>query len=106
MVNWISPNDRITWDENFADTGRCKFIIEYVCLRDDLGSQVVLSVGDQSLKTNVEAPFDEPLYDAHDRAPRAGELQKPWGKMEIGSLRVKKGQTKIILSAYKMKAAR
>jgi len=103
IVNWINPDDRITWDVNFVNSGQYKFTIEYVCPEEDLGSQIVLSVGDKSLKTRVYEAFDKPLYPSFDRAPRAGELQKPWGKIEVGRLKVMKGQTKIVLSADHMK---
>ncbi|MBA7558146.1 hypothetical protein ES705_50937 [subsurface metagenome] len=105
LVNWINTNDSIIWDINFVNSGSYKFTIQYVCPHEDLGSQLVLSVGDKSLKTNVGVAFDEPLYPSHDRAPRAGELQKPWGKIEPGRLNIKKGQTKIVLSANNMKGS-
>lgn len=103
IENWVNANDSIVWNINCVNDGRYKFTIEYQCTQDDLGSQVVLSVGDKSLKTDVKVVFDEPLYPSLDRAPRAGELQKPWGKIEIGSLKLKKGQTKVILSANNIK---
>jgi hypothetical protein len=105
LINWVNPDDRITWDANFVNSGRYKFTIEYVCPQVDLGSQIKLSVGDKSLKTTVDVAFDEPLYPSHDRAPRAGELQKPWGKIEIGSLKLKQGQSKIMLTAKNMKGS-
>jgi arylsulfatase A-like enzyme len=104
-VNWVNSNDSIIWDVNFTNSGRYKLTLEYVCPKDDVGSQVELSVGDNSLKADIDAAFNEPLYPSHDRAPRAGELQKPWGKMELGTLKVKKGQTKIVLSANSMKGS-
>ena len=103
IVNWVNPTDRITWDANFVTSGRYKFTIEYVCPQEDLGSQIELTVGDKSLKTNIDVAFNEPFYTSHDRAPRAGELQKPWGKIEMGSLKIKKGRTEIALSARNKK---
>ncbi len=105
IVNWVNPDDSIIWDVNIINSGHYKFTLEYVCPEEDLGSQVVLSAGDKSLTILVDVAFDEPLYASHDRAPRAGELQKPWGKIEIGNLKVKKGQTKIVLSANSMKGS-
>lgn len=90
LINWVNPEDEITWDLNFATSGKYKFTIEYVCPEEDLGSQIKLSVGEKSLKTKVKNAFDEPLYKTYDRAPRAGEMQKPWGKIEIGELSVEK----------------
>jgi arylsulfatase A len=105
IENWVNANDSIVWNINCVNDGRYKFTIEYQCPQDDLGSQVVLYVGDKSLKTNVDVAFDKPLYPSLDRAPRAGELQKPWGKIEIGSLKLKKGQTKVVLSANNIKGS-
>ncbi len=103
LVNWVNPKDSIRWDVNLVSSGRYKFTLEYVCPEADLGSQVVLSVGNKSLKNTIDKAFDEPLYKAHDRAPRAGELLKPWGKMELGTLVLEKGQTQVVLKSRMMK---
>lgn len=105
LVNWINPNDSIIWDVNFVSGGQYRFTIEYVCPQEDLGSELVLSVGGKSLKANVDEAFDKPLYPTHDRAPRAGELQKPWGKLILGNLKLEEGKTKIVLSANNMKGS-
>ena len=105
LINWVNPNDSMLWELNFANRGRYRFTIEYVCPQEDVGSEIILTVGDKSLTSYVDVPFDEPLYPSHDRAPRAGELQKPWGKMEIGKLKVESGHTKLVLSAKNMKGS-
>lgn len=61
----------------------------------DLGSHIVLTVGNKSLKNTIDK--------AHDRASRAGELLKPWGKMELGTLKLKKGQTQLVITSSMMK---
>ena len=105
LENWVNPNDSITWDVNLVSSGQYKFMIEYQCTQDELGSQIVLSVGGKTLKSTIEKVFDEPLYPSHDRARRAGELQKPWGKIELGALELKKGQTQVILKSNMMKGS-
>jgi len=99
IVNWVNTEDDITWDVDFATSGRYHFTLEYQCPQQDLGSEIVLSVEGKSLKKTIDVPFDEPLYPSLDRAPRAGEQQKPWGKMQLGTIKIKKGQTKVVLSA-------
>jgi arylsulfatase A-like enzyme len=103
LENWIQPDDSISWEVNVVNSGRYKFTIEYQCPQEDLGSELVLTVGDKPLKTTVNSAFDEGLYPSRDRAPRSGELQKPWGKLDMGSLKLKKGQCNIVLSANSMK---
>lgn len=105
IVNWVNTDDRIVWDVDFVDSGRYNFILEYQCPEEDLGAEVVLSIGNKSLKTTINIPFDAPLYPSLDRTPRAGEMQKPWGKIELGNLKIKKGETKVVLSANNKKGS-
>tara|TARA_B100000809_G_scaffold263160_1_gene315755 strand:+ start:2639 stop:4381 length:1743 start_codon:yes stop_codon:yes gene_type:complete len=105
LENWVNPNDSITWDVNLVSSGRYKFTIEYQCPQDDLGSEVVVSVGGKTLKNTIEKVFDKPLYPSLDRAKRAGELQKPWGKMVLGTLKLKKGQTQVVVKSGMMKGS-
>jgi hypothetical protein len=102
LINWVNPKDSILWEVDFANKGKYKFTIEYQCPEKDLGSEIQLTVGDNKLKSKITKAFDQPLYPTHDRAPRAGELQKPWGKLELDELSLKSGLTKISLSALKL----
>ena len=54
------------------------------------------------LKATVEKPFDPPLFPNHDRAPRAGELEKPWATLELGKMELKRGISKLVLATEKM----
>mgnify|MGYP001796220160 CR=1 FL=1 len=103
LENWINPQDSITWSVNIVSDGDYEFLLEYVCPQEDLGSTISLTEGGQSIKARVNKPFSEPFYETHDRAPRSGELQKPWGKLKLGTMSLPKGASTITLSASKMK---
>jgi arylsulfatase A-like enzyme len=102
IVNWINPDDKISWDINVVESGNYRVGIKYTCPKKDTGSQIRIKVDGNELKAIVNRAFDPALFPNHDRAPRSGELEKPWATLEIGNLKLEKGVMKLILSADSM----
>lgn len=102
IVNWADPQDEIKWEINVVESGRYRVAIKYTCPEKDIGSQVRISVGGKSLKAVVNRPYNPDLFPKHDRAPRAGELEKPWKTLEVGHLNFKQGVDTLTLSADHM----
>ena len=76
--------------------------MKYTCPKKDVGSQIRATVNENELEAIVDQPFDPALFPNHDRAPRAGELEKPWATLELGQMELDRGVTKLILSADQM----
>lgn len=102
IVNWVDPQDKITWDINVVHAGTYRVAIKYTCPTKDLGSHIRVGVNEKELKAVVDKPFDPALFPNRDRAPRAGELEKPWATLELGKMEINRGITKLVLSAEKM----
>jgi arylsulfatase A-like enzyme len=102
IINWINPEDTISWDIDVVQPGRYRVAVKYTCPEKDVGSKVRIEVDGKELNAVVNRAYDPELYPAFDRAPRAGELEKPWATLEIGTLKLSKGTTQLILSADHM----
>ena len=102
IVNWVEPDDTITWDIHVVETGSYRVAVRYTCPKEDIGSQIRIKVNGAELKAVVNQPFDPALFPNHDRAPRSGELEKPWETLELGKMEIDRGKTKLVLSAGQM----
>ena len=102
IVNWVDPDDKITWDIDVVEPGKYRVAVKYTCPKKDVGSQIRVTVNENELEAIVDQPFDPALFPNHDRAPRAGELEKPWATLEVGQMELDRGVTKLILSADQM----
>lgn len=102
IINWVDPKDDIAWDINVVESGRYRVAIKYTCPEKDIGSKIRISVGGNAQQATVDRAFDPDLFPYHDRAPRSGELEKPWATLEVGHLELEKGIETLTLSADHM----
>ncbi|MFL3658487.1 MAG: arylsulfatase [Opitutales bacterium] len=102
IINWVDPKDDIVWDINVVESGRYRVAIKYTCPEKDIGSKIRISVGGNAQQATVDRAFDPDLFPYHDRAPRSGELEKPWATLEVGHLELEKGIETLTLSADHM----
>ena len=102
IVNWVEPDDKITWDIDVVESGVFRVAVKYTCPKKDIGSQIRIQVNGSKLTAVVDQPFDPDHFPNHDRAPRSGELEKPWATLELGKMELDRGNTKLILSADRM----
>lgn len=102
IVNWVNPKDRVTWDLDVVESGNYRVALKYTCPTQDIGSQVLIQVNENEVRALVDQPFDPDLFPSHDRAPRSGELEKPWATLELGEMKMDRGVTNLVLSAESM----
>lgn len=104
FTNWISPDDRITWDVEVGKPGRYEAIVYYTCAAGDVGSTVELSLGESRIETKVSEPHDPPLYGKeHDRVERKAEsFMKDFKPMKLGSFELKSGRGQLAFRATKV----
>lgn len=102
IVNWVDPENKITWNIDVVESGEYRVAVRYTCPKKDTGSKIRIRVDDSELTAVVDQPFDPALFPNHDRAPRSGELEKPWATLELGNMELERGVTKLVLSADRM----
>jgi hypothetical protein len=104
FTHWTSPEDRITWDIDVANTGHYEAVIYYTVPAADAGSTVALTFQGNRLEGQVTEANDPPLHGTeHDRAPRGQEsLVKDFKPLDLGEIELKKGRGELTLRALKV----
>jgi hypothetical protein len=101
FTNWVSTEDKITWDIEVAAGGSYEAAVYYTCPKDDIGSTVELSFRAERVQGRVTEPHDPPLVGAQfDRVVREGESYvKDFRLLRLGNLRLEKGRGPLTLRA-------
>jgi arylsulfatase A-like enzyme len=104
FTNWMSTDDRITWDVQVATSGRYEAVVFSTCAAGDVGATIELSLGNSRVQTRVTEAFDPPLYGAeHDRVPRVGEsYMKDWKPLRLGTVTLGSGRGLLTLKALEI----
>ncbi len=104
FTNWVSTEDKITWEVEVAKTARYEAVIYYTCPKEDVGSTVELSFNGSRIEGRVTEPHDPPLRGAeHDRVGRGGESYvKDFKPLRLGVGQLKKGRGTLTLRAIEV----
>lgn len=103
MTNWTSSDDSITWDVDVMDSGRYEVQMYYACEKDAVGTELVLTLGDQKIEKRIEVAHDVPLIGAaEDRFKRAEGYVRDWRPMTLGEIELNPGKTMLTLQATKI----
>lgn len=104
FTNWVSEKDTISWNADVQIEGEYQVQVYYTCSEDDLGTVLKLSCGDSAITSEVTVANAPPLVGAEsDRSPRRSEsFVKDFVPMDLGVIRLKKGQKPLVLSALKI----
>jgi len=101
FTNWISLEDKITWEVDVLEEGDFDVTLYYTCPEGDEGSQFELTFGHNSLKGRIETAFDPPLRGMeNDRTNQRGESYvKDFKPLKLGIIHLHKGSGQLVLKA-------
>ena len=103
FTNWTSLKDEITWDIEVVEEGDFHAKLYYTCPKEDVGSEVKLTIGNSSVKVKISEAFDPPLRGMeNDRVLRDESYVKDWKTLELGIIHIKKGPTILKIKALEM----
>lgn len=98
--NWISTNDKITWDVEVLADGDFEVVLYYTCPKEDVGSTFELSFGSSKLTGKITEAHNPPLRGMeHDRVNRQESYVKDFKSLNLGTIRLNKGKGKLTLKA-------
>ncbi|MBC8354983.1 MAG: arylsulfatase [Planctomycetes bacterium] len=101
--NWISVDDKITWESEVGATGNYEVELHYACPKPDIGSTIELSFNDDKLVSKIAEAHDPPLRgDENDRVKRQESYVKDFKAMSLGTIQLQKGQGTLTLRATEM----
>jgi len=101
FTNWISKEDKITWDIEVVNSGQYEAVIFYTCPMNDVGSTIELSFNRNRVRGKAIEPHDPPSVGAEfDRVPRRGESYiKDFKPIDLGKFQLEEGRGELTLRA-------
>ncbi|MCM8532743.1 MAG: sulfatase-like hydrolase/transferase, partial [Lentisphaeraceae bacterium] len=100
FTNWISLNDKITFDAEVAESGEFEVEIYYTCPKDSVGSTFEISCGKNRLEAMITEAHDPPLIGMkEDRVVRGESYVKDFKRKVIGTIKLDKGPATLTLKA-------
>ena len=104
FVNWTSRDDSLVWQIEVNTPGRYQVEIMYTCPPADAGSTIELAFQESRLRGKVEPGWDPPLYTNQDTLPRprAESPMKEFRPLNLGTIRLEKGRSPLMLRAIEI----
>ena len=99
--NWTKTDDKITFAAEVATSGTYKVVLYYAA--KEAGAKCELIFNDAKLSFEIKEAHDVPeLGAAQDHHPRAESYGKDFKAVEIGQIRLQKGQGELTLRAIEI----
>ena len=100
--NWTSTNSYPYWILKVIKAGEYEVQLKYACAKADIGSQLRVEVGGESLTTKITKSFSGPMLPSADRIHRKEVYEREWGTIIVGDVRLKKGLTQLKVRALEI----
>jgi len=101
FYNWTRTEDKIVWEAESADSGT--FAVKVFYASKSAGARCRLSFEGSALDFTIPAAHDVPEQgQALDRSPRSESYTKDWKALDIGKIKLKKGEGSLVLEALEI----
>lgn len=102
LKNGIPPQDSMYWEIDCRKAGNYIVEMEYLCKKEDAGSKIICSIGNENLTATIQQPFYSGQIPSPDRVPRKEAYgMKEWKILQIGSFHISWGKHIVKLKALK-----
>jgi len=106
FTNWISADDKITWDVEVLASGEYEAILYYTCSKKNIGSTLELSFDKNSIQQTITEAHDPPLFGYEkDRVKREESYVKDFKPLRMGVLKLEKGLGTLTLKSLNIKGS-
>ena len=99
VTNWTSTEAYPWWPVEVVKAGRYEVTLMYVCAKENVGVKVLVEIGDESVGGVVSKSHDPEPIPSPDRVPRGEVFEKIWAPLNLGTVVLSKGQTKLVVKA-------
>jgi arylsulfatase A-like enzyme len=91
-TDWISTDDKITWEVEVPEPGDFEVTLYYTCRPEDVGSEFQLSFKKSSIRGKIAEAYDPPLVGMdHDRVERNNSYVKDWKPLKLPVMHLEQG---------------
>lgn len=103
FTNWISTEDRITWEVDVMTEGDYEVEMYYTCSEEAVNSVIALSIGDEQQSIKMTEVHDPPLTgDENDRHLRMESYVKDFKATTMGTVHLMEGAGTLELKALEI----
>ncbi len=99
ITNWTNPDAYVYWEVEIVREGTYGFTLRYACAEDDVGSDILLEIGGKSITGTVSPSHKPEALPSPDRVPRKEVYEKSWGQLNLGTLLLRTGKTRLAVKA-------
>jgi len=99
VTNWTSTDAYPWWEVDVVRAGTYEVTLMYVCRAEDVGAEIRAEIGGKSLSGKVTKAHDPPLIPSPDRWRRGEVYEKVWAPLKLGSVKLDKGRTRLVVKA-------
>jgi arylsulfatase A-like enzyme len=93
LTNWLTKEDFISWEVALEKEGNFKIDVYYSCSKDNIGTELSVSFGENSVKNMVKKENNVPLIGMeHDAVPRDESYIKDFISLNLGTIHLKPGK--------------
>ncbi len=101
MDGWTSAAAYPYWNVDVINPGEYEVILKFTCGQDAVGTELEATFGDQRVSGRIEEAFDPALIESPDRVPRKESYEKPFRRMSLGKISLRRGQGPLKLRALR-----
>ena len=103
FTNWVSVNDKITFDVEVIESGEFEVEVFYTCPSESVGSEFEISCGANKLSGKITEAHNPPEVGMkEDRIKRMESYVKDFKSIKVGNLKLDKGPGVLTLKALKV----
>ncbi len=103
LTNWLTKEDFISWEVALEKEGNFKIDVYYSCSKDNIGTELSVSFGENSVKNVVKKENNAPLIGMeHDTVPRDESFIKDFISLNLGTIHLKPGKGTLTLMSQNL----
>ncbi len=99
VTNWSSIDAYPYWEVDIRKSGTYAVTLMYVCSQENVGAEVVVRIGEQTLQGRVQQAHDPEPVPSPDRVPRKEVYEKIWAPLQLGHLEFSEGRKQVKVKA-------
>ncbi|NQW76103.1 MAG: arylsulfatase [Cytophagales bacterium] len=103
LTNWLTKEDFISWEVALEKEGNFKIDVYYSCSKDNIGTELSVSFGENSVKNVLKKENNVPLIGMeHDAVPRDESYIKDFISLNLGTIHLKPGKGRLTLMSHNL----
>ena len=99
VTNWTSVEAYPYWEIDVVHAGYYEITLMYVCGEQNIGTRLSVEAGGRRIEGVIEKAHNPPPVPSPDRVQRIEVYEKEWMPLQIGSMPLKRGRTRLTVKA-------